>query len=179
MRAERKDFNNITRCLHGGSHLREIYSKRTRFMFDINDVFFLARNLDQLREYAGDRKWRTERPDDDTILDYFGDQLLSRTTYLDDNTPDYLKAEVVITGLEDYPFILELTLEEKGKNQAVLEYRITGDIPEEFDLEAIRSTIDEFRKTLYGEVAKAAHNLELERRREETAVPFIDLDDDD
>ena len=155
--------------------LKEIYRQKTRFMFDIRDLFFLARNLDQLRDYAGDSKWRTERTEDDTILDFFGDQLLSKTSYIDDNPPTFLKAEVIITGLEETPFILNLNLEEVDKNQTVLEYKIKADIPEDFELGALQDTINEFRRTLYGEVAKAAHNLELERRREETATPFIDI----
>jgi len=157
--------------------LKEIYFKKTRFMFDIRDLFFLARNLDQLRDYAGDSKWRTERTEDDTIQDYYGDQLLSKTSYIDDNPPTFLKAQVIITGLEETPFILNLNLEEVEKNETVLEYQIKADIPDDFEIEALQDTIDEFRKALYSEVAKAAHNLELERRREETAIPFTDMRD--
>lgn len=155
--------------------MEQIYTKKTRFMFDIRDLFYLARNLEQLRLYAGDSRWRTERLEDDTILDYHGDDLLSRTTYIDENPPTYLRANVVITGLEAYPFDLEVSLEEKGKNQTVVEYTINCDMSPELDREVIWTTIDEFRKTLYTEFAKAAHNLELERRREETAVPFVDI----
>lgn len=156
--------------------MKEIYCKNTRFHYDIRDLFYLARNLDKLREYAGDAKWRTERLDMDSILDYHGDDLLSKTTIIEDNPPTFMRATVIITGLEQFPFDLEVTLEEKGKNQTVVEYKIHADLGEEFDQEVIWSTIDEFRKALYTEFAKACHNLELERRRQETAHPFIDLD---
>ena len=153
------------------------YRKKSRFMFNIRDLFYLSRNLDQMRDYTGDPMWRCER-DGDIVLSYHGDNLLSKTIYLEDNPPTFLKATVIISGLEEYPFTLEINLEEVGNNQTIVEYKTQADIPEDFEPEVLLGTINEFRKQLYSDFAKAAHNLEIERRRKETATPYVDLDDD-
>ena len=46
-------------------------------MFDIRDLFYLARNLDKLREYTSDPDWTSEREGDDTILSFHHGELLS------------------------------------------------------------------------------------------------------
>jgi hypothetical protein len=152
-----------------------LYKVRSMFSFDINDLFHLGRNLDDLRKYAGDKKWRVVKEKDGTVLDYHGDDLLSKTTYISEMPPHFFRAMVVITGLEAHPFDLTVTLESKGHNKTMIEYLTRVDLPPDYDHEVIRSTIDEFRSALFAEFAKAAKAKEAERRKKETAVPFEDV----
>lgn len=153
-----------------------VYRVRSLFSYDINDLFHLGRNLDDLRKFAGDKKWRVVKDKDGTVLDYHGDDLLSKTTYITEMPPHFFRATVVITGLEMHPFDLTVTLESKGPNRTLIEYCTRCDLPPDYDHDVIWGTIDEFRTALFTEFCKAAKAMETERRTRETKTPFVDIE---
>ena len=153
-----------------------VYLVRTMFNFDIRDLYFLGRNLDELKKYAGDKKWRVVKDEDGAVLDYHGDELLSKTYYIEERAPQYFKAKVIITGLEASPFDLRVSLETKGTNKTIVEYKTKCDLPPDFDRDVIWDTIDEFRKNLFDQFSKAAVALERDRRKLETSVPYEDIE---
>jgi hypothetical protein len=156
--------------------LETIYIAKSRFNYGIDDLFFLGRNLDKLRTYLEDDEWTTERKGD-TVTSYNKGEKYSETTYVEDRPPEYFRAMVKISGIEEYPFDTRVTLTREDENKTLIEYKVLVDFGPEVERDVMIFTMDEIRKALFEQFVSAVAKLERERGSEHDApVTFEDLE---